>query len=68
VTDALFLPPPSHQRKGKGEKGGEIYKMNFKSFTNNTNNTKHINNKINKAKYTKPILSLLESGAWVLAS
>jgi len=61
-------PPPSHQRKGKGGKGRETYKLNIKSFTNNTNNTNNTNSKSNKTKYTKPILSFPELGAGVLAS
>jgi len=63
VTDALYEPPPSHQRKGKGGKWRETYKLNIKSFINNTNNIKNMNNKRNKTKYTKLILSFPELGA-----
>jgi len=50
-------PCPTLQRKGKGGKGTETYKLNIKSFTNNTNN------KRNNVKYTKPIWSFPEMGA-----
>jgi len=71
MTDALYELPPSHQRKGKGGKGRETYKMNTRNFTNNTGNTNTTNNtKRNNLKYTKPILSFPELHArhWHAAS
>jgi len=54
VADTLCQPPLSHQRKAKGEKGSETYKLNIKpSSINNTNITNNI--KRSNAKYTKPM-------------
>jgi len=56
-------PPPSHQRKEKGGKGRETYKLNIKGFTKNSHNTNDINNKRNNAKLTKLTLRFPELGA-----
>jgi len=31
AADALYQPPPSHHRKGKGGKGRKTYKLNIKT-------------------------------------
>ena len=62
VADAINPCPPTRGREKEG-KGRETYKLNIKtSFTNN------INNKRNKTKYTKLILSFPALGAGMLVS